>query len=386
MEKRCYRAAIIGSGMIAGSAHIPAFLTLGDRVCLSAICGRNRDTVTKLADTFAIPHRYTDAGEMLRREKPDLVSICTPNQSHEAYIQLALEAGCHVICEKPVCLDSAHLRRLYQLAAKKGKLLVACQNVRFRPEWFQAKACLEAGMLGEVVDVRFQRIRSRGIPSWGSFHRKEASGGGCMADIGVHMLDAMLWILGNPTVRSVTGFTSDRLFRTTPALCCEPGMSGAGNAQVTGKNIREEYDVEEYATGIARLDGEIPLSFQVAWAANLPETTAFQILGTKASLTSPGMQLFDGKQFQPCPPPPAPWNDPAVLLPGESGHRHVFAHVVGALDGTQRLEITPEQTQNVCMALELFYRSAETGTECFARETGIGGEEMPQWKANKTGD
>lgn len=354
--------------MIAESAHIPGFLSLESRMALCGLCGRNSNRVAALAETFQIPHSYTAPGEMLEKEQPDIVSICTPNQTHEAYIQMALDAGCHVICEKPISLDSYRLSQLYRLAEEKGKLLVPCQNLRFRREWFQAKQCLESGLLGEVVDVRFQRIRSRGIPSWGNFHKKSVSGGGCMADIGVHMLDALLWILGNPAVESVMGFASDRLVKTTPNLFCDPAASGAGSAKVTPKAFWDSYDVEEYATGIARLSGGIPLSFQVAWAANLPETTAFQILGTKASFSFPGMRIFNGNACIPCPALEETrdlWADPTV---GETGHRQVFHHVLQVLDGEQTLKITPGQAINVCTALELFYRSASLGRECFARE------------------
>lgn len=369
MKKTTYVAATIGSGMIANEGHIPAFLAMGDRIDLRAVCGRNPVTAAATAKRFDIPGCYTSAETMLAEVQPDLVAICTPNQSHATYVAMALEAGCHVICEKPVGLDSREVKKLYALAEGKNRILVACQSLRFQPEWFQAKKCIRDGVLGEIVSVRFDRIRSRGIPSWGGFHRKADSGGGSMADIGVHMLDGLLWMLGNPRVVSVMGFASDRLVRTTKGLFCEPAASGAGKGQVScGSYDADAFDVEEYATGIARLENGIPLSFQVAWAANLPDQASFQILGTKASLTLPDMRMHDGGNSWILPKDPDAMPAKNHYEGAFPGHKYLLEHILNVLDGKEQLQITPEETINICSALDLFYRSVEQKREVFHTE------------------
>lgn len=355
--------------MIANEGHIPAFLEMGDRIQLKAVCGRNVCTVSETANRFGIPFCYTQAEEMLEAVQPEVVAICTPNQSHAGYAALALEAGCHVICEKPLGLDSRQVKKLYELAEKNDRYLVACQSLRFQPEWIQAKKLIREGTLGEIVSVRFDRIRSRGIPTWGGFHRKTDSGGGAMADIGVHMLDGLLWMLGNPKVISVAGFASDKLVKSTAGLLCAPELSSAADGEVScGGYDSAEFDVEEYAAGIARLENGIPLSFQAAWAANLPERTSIQILGTKASLTLPQMRMHDGKTA---------WTQ---AIDGDirrtfsryegafTGHKYLLEHMLDVLDGSAQLQITPDETINVCCALDLFYRSVSRRRETFITE------------------
>lgn len=355
-----YTAAVIGSGMIANEGHIPACLAMNERVNLRAVCGRNPDTVAQTAKRYGIPGSYTDVEEMLEKVKPDIVSVCTPNQTHAQYVSMALKAGCHVLCEKPVGLNSAEVKALYALAEKQNRLLIACQTLRFQPEWMQARKLVQSGELGEIIAAGFDRIRSRGIPTWGGFHRKAVSGGGAMADIGVHLLDGLLWMLGNPKVVSVTGFASDQLTKANPDLCCPTESSGAGTAQVSNAGYQgEQFDVEEYAVGIARLETGVPISFQAAWAANLPEQTHIRILGTKASLLVPEMQMHDGTRS---------WllseRRPVPRYGGTfSGHKYLLEHVLDVLDGNARLLITPEESINVSTALELFYRSSEQHRE-----------------------
>lgn len=369
MKKATYVAAVIGSGMIANEGHIPAFREMGARIDLKAICGRNPDTVAATANRFGIPHSYISAETMLAEVRPDIVAICTPNQYHARYVAMALEAGCHVICEKPVGLDSREVKKLYQLAGRKKQLLVACQTVRFRPEWFQAKQMIQDGVLGEIIAVRFDRIRSRGIPTWGSFHRKADNGGGAMADLGVHMLDTLLWMLGNPKVVSVTGFSSDRIVKTTKNLFCRPKDAGAGDHSVCCAAYDEKaFDVEEYATGMIRLENGIPLSFQVSWAANLPDQTSFQILGSKASLQVPDMHMHDGEHGWVQTQEPDAMPKKKHYTGTFSGHKYLLEHVLNTLDGTELLQITPEETINACCALELFYRSVSEKREVFLAE------------------
>lgn len=254
-----YTAAVIGSGMIANEGHIPACLAMNERVNLRAVCGRNPDTIAQTAKRYGIPGSYTDVEEMLEKVKPDIVSVCTPNQTHAQCVSMALKAGCHVLCEKPVGLNSAEVKALYALAEKQNRLLIACQTLRFQPEWMQARKLVQSGELGEIIAAGFDRIRSRGIPTWGGFHRKAVSGGGAMADIGVHLLDGLLWMLGNPKVISVTGFASDQLTKANPDLCCPTESSGAGTAQVSNAGYQgEQFDVEEYAVGIARPEQAFP--------------------------------------------------------------------------------------------------------------------------------
>lgn len=344
MGTATYHIAVIGSGMIANQSHIPALKLLESRIGRVTVCGRNERTVQQTAERYGISGICTDRTDFLGREKPDLIIITTPNASHTSWIRAGLEAGCHVVCEKPLCISGREAVELYALAEKKGLLLVCCQNMRFRPDFMAAKACLESGTLGDVYYAQFDRIRRRGIPGWGSFCSREANLGGAMADIGVHLLDSLLWMLGNPQVESVLGTANNRIAREVPG---------------TAPCKAELFDVEDFSAGMLRTKEGISISFKAAWAANQPEETAIRILGTQGGLELPG-----GKVYQDC-------GD--TLLEGQplgeydalpyAGHYYLLRNVLDVLDGRDHLVVKPEETINVCKTLELFYRSAEENRE-----------------------
>ena len=126
------KAAIISAGMIANAAHIPAYRNLDEEIELVGICDLNEEALKQTAEKFGIPNTFTDAGEMLEKLQPDIVSICTPTLTHVPLVKLALEAGANVICEKPLALRYKDALDMYELAREKGKLLVPCQSVRYR--------------------------------------------------------------------------------------------------------------------------------------------------------------------------------------------------------------------------------------------------------------
>ena len=369
MGNETFTAAVIGSGMIANQGHIPAYLQFPDRVSLRAVCGRNEATTLETARRYGIEHFYTSPAELLEREKPDIVSICTPNQSHRELVELALNMGCHVICEKPVALHYADAKALYELAARKGKLLVACQSVRFQRPWFAAKEYIEEGHLGQIYFAQFDRVRRRGIPTWGSFHRQSESGGGAMADIGVHALDGLLWILGNPEVESVTGFASNAIAKTERDVIYDLRECGAfSGAPSSARFDPEQFDVEEFASGCIRTKNGIAIQFKAAWAANAPNENSMTILGSKGGLTLPQLKLYStlGRNQTDMEPRLFPLGEFDDIPFG--GHRYLIRHTLNVLSGSEDLLITPAQTLNICKTLDLFYRSAAMGREVFEFE------------------
>ena len=178
----------------------PALKALAGRVELTAICSRRAENAKAMAKTHGFSHWYTDCEKMFREQRIDLACICTPNQSHGPLSKLALECGAHVICEKPLSICAAEAEALYQCANDHHRSLVACQNMRYDPSIVLARNLVERGELGDIYYATFTYLRRRGIPDWGGFHRKADNGGGCMCDLGVHQLDALLWILGNPVL------------------------------------------------------------------------------------------------------------------------------------------------------------------------------------------
>ena len=134
----------------------------------------------------------------MEQEKPDIVSICVTNKFHESITIDALRAGCHVFCEKPPALHGDGALRMEQEADKAGKFLTYNLHYRFAPEVQAIRSMIQNGDFGKLYSGKVLAFRRRGIPGWGTFTNKELQGGGAMMDIGIHMLDAALYLLDYP--------------------------------------------------------------------------------------------------------------------------------------------------------------------------------------------
>ena len=121
---------------------------------------------------------------------------------------LALSYGAHVACEKPIALTYADAKEMFDYAREKDRVLFACQVVRYNEEYQVAKEFMDDGTLGKVYYSEFSLIRRRGVPKWGMFHRKDANGGGALCDLGVHLIDAALWVMGSPKFTAISGMAS----------------------------------------------------------------------------------------------------------------------------------------------------------------------------------
>lgn len=356
------KAAIIGTGMIACSAHIPAYRSCGDVFSLEAVMDVNEIAARDTARKYGIPQYFTDCAQMLEAVKPDLVSICVPNAFHKQYIRTALEHGVHVLCEKPVTVSYADAVELYGYAKKQGKLLVACQSMRYTPDRLALKAMIHRGEVGDIYHASFCRVRRRGIPTWGTFHMKRFSGGGAMIDLGVHMLDAMLWLMGNPEIQSVTGTALKNHAWELGDLVSSGARTGSvDHARTFNPN---EMDVEDFASGTIRFRNGCMADFVSAWAANMPESSEIRIIGRERGVLIPEGKIFQGsageERLEMAPDPFGKESFP--------GHFHILHHLAGVLTKDTPLEITPEQTIQVSAVLDLFYRSAAQHREISLEE------------------
>jgi predicted dehydrogenase len=144
------RAAIIGSGLIAGKKHIPAFLKLRHKAALVAICDLNLGAARQMAAQFGIPSTYNNTVEMLNIEKPDLVDICTPPQTHARLAIEAMRHGCHVLVEKPMALTVADCDQIVQASEEYGlKVCVGHSDLFYEP-FVKARRMVTNGTIGRV--------------------------------------------------------------------------------------------------------------------------------------------------------------------------------------------------------------------------------------------
>src|SRR5688572_10040169 len=148
-EKKTWRVAFIGTGMVVQWSHIPAFRR-GEGVEAVALCDVNEERVRSVAKDTGIPRAFTDYREMLEKVQPDMTVLPTPNSFHKPMTLAALEAAAHVLCEKPLALSYAAAKEMMDFAAQKGKVLTVGTRYRYSPPMQAAKAHVDAGFFGEI--------------------------------------------------------------------------------------------------------------------------------------------------------------------------------------------------------------------------------------------
>jgi predicted dehydrogenase len=356
------RVAVVGTGMIANAAHIPAWTNLKGRVELIAVLDRNPVNAKNTAQRHSIPHACEDLKKMLEEHKPDIVSVCTPNVSHAGIVRTCLESGAHVLCEKPLTTSYQDAKMLYDLAETMGVHLVAAQTYRFNSQIEAAKSLTANGRLGDIYYAEAAAFRRRGIPKWGLFHVADESAGGPLFDLGVHVLDAMNWIMGNPKVISATGATYKNTGFRDEDLVTSLADSGAPVGLFDPRPYSpEEFTVEDMGVGFLRFDNRMTLSLRTSWAANVPEGFGRTIImGTKAGMALDPLTLIGTTgRYQ---------SDTVPIVPADPeipfyGHWKITKHMVDLIEGKEEQIVRPAEVLNVLKALTALYESADTGRE-----------------------
>ncbi|MCL4402065.1 MAG: Gfo/Idh/MocA family oxidoreductase [Acidobacteria bacterium] len=361
------KVAVIGGGMIANAAHIPAWQDQpGVRVV--GVADRVLDTARATAQRHCIPSAYDDARRMLEELRPDAVSVCTPTCYHREHVTAALRAGAHVLCEKPVAAGSGDAEEMFQAAEAAQRTLLVGQSMRFFNQVTAARQFAAAGELGEIYYADASRLRRRGMPMWGNFHMKLHSGGGPLLDLGVHILDCLLWIMGNPKVVTASSVTFRKLACRKDGLLTSLAESGApvGVFDSPAPDYRD-LDVEDTGVVLLRLENGAAISLRVSWAANVPDSVGglICVMGTEGGLSFdtrvPELKLVKSIQqhqtdISPKLPAPHP-NHPFYA------HWKEVAHFVRVIRGEEEPVIKREEVLNVIRALEAAYRSAALGSE-----------------------
>ncbi len=262
MSKRL-RVGIIGTGDIATRRHIPYYATSAEAEVV-ALADINLERVQAVAQEFSIRHTFTDYQAMLAQTELDAVSICTPNRFHNPATIAALQAGCHVLCEKPPAITATETRDMAEAARAAGKILTYGFHFRHTAEVEALKRFVDAGELGAIYAATAMAVRRRGIPGWGVFTNKELQGGGPLIDIGVHMLDTALYLMGYPRPTEVMGVTYQKLGQ-------RPGVG------LLGKWDWKNLSVEDMARGMVRFDNGATLLLDSAFAANVERREVMQV-------------------------------------------------------------------------------------------------------------
>lgn len=268
------RVGVVGAGTIAQRSHLPTLSKI-EGVRVVALAETNPERLRECAATFDIERTYTDYREMLAAGDLDAVLVITPNVFHAPVTLAAIEAGCHVLVEKPMATTGGDAQRMVDFAAERGKVLTINFPRRFLGIYREARRLVAAGELGEVYQVSATLVRRAGIPGYGSWFTTAAlAGGGALLDTGVHILDITLWMLGEPEILAVSAATSDRL-----------GRAGRGLGQWgIDRGTEGTFDVDDSVVAQIRCAGGLTIALDVAWAAYSPAITGVRLLGTQGGV------------------------------------------------------------------------------------------------------
>ena len=196
------RAAIIGSGLIAGKKHIPALLKLRSKIELVAVCDLNAAAAKQVAARFGIPRTYGNVGEMLSSEKPDLLDICTPPQTHTRLAVEAMRHGCHVLVEKPMALTVADCDQIVQASKEYGlKVCVGHSDLFYEP-FMKARRMVANGVIGRVRGMRIFLSTPTDYMTSRPAHWAHKLPGGVIGETGPHIVYMTLAFI--PHIRKVS--------------------------------------------------------------------------------------------------------------------------------------------------------------------------------------
>jgi predicted dehydrogenase len=255
------RIGIVGLGFIGIGKHLPGLSHHSDKAEVVGFCDFDIEKAESAKAKWGSADAYTttDYRELLADPTIDVIHVCTWNVSHCEITVAALEAGKHVLCEKPMAITGADARLMVETANRTGKKLsVGFQN-RFRPENQFLKAAIDEGRLGEIYAGQAHAVRRRGVPTWGVFTDREKQGGGPLIDLGGHAIDLALWFMDNYELASVTGTVNYKL-----------GDKPAGN--MMGPWDPATYTVEDSAFGFVRFTNGASLYVESSWALNVADS------------------------------------------------------------------------------------------------------------------
>src|SRR5688572_1502082 len=357
-ESRPVRIGVIGAGII-GQVHLHTYKEKLPRDAqLVAVSDINETTARAAGERFGIANVYTDFRKLLARDDVDAVDVCLHNNLHRPVTELALQAGKHVYCEKPMAGSYRDAAAMLETARQTGKKLAIQLSTLFANETRAARELIDAGELGELYHARSTGHRRRGRPfvdgyATPAFVQKRNAAGGALFDMGVYHIAQILYLLGNPRVTRITGKTYQKL-------------------DMDPKRRKESgYDVEELGLGFVRFEGDLTLDVIEAWAMNLDKLDGSTILGTKGGLRLDPFGFFrsygnldiDGT---------ANLNAANYRWTMVVGDHAYYAgsqqHWVAALQGKVDLIPSAELALNTMLISEAIYLSDQRGCEVTAEE------------------
>jgi len=278
------KIGIIGTGSIS-EQHIEAYQN-NENVELYAFCDINEERLKFMADKYKITRTFTDMNEMLSLKEIDAVSVCTWNSAHAPCTIAALNAGKHVLCEKPMSVSQEDAQAMKEAAEKNSKLLMIGFVRRYGNDCGILKEFIESDYFGEIYYAKATYLRRNGNPG-GWFGDKSRSGGGPLIDLGVHVIDLVRFLMGNPKPVSVYGATFKKLDDRR-------NIKGKKQYIASRTTNNDICDVEDLASAMIRFDNGALLSIEASFSLNIKKDEGkIELFGTKGGAKlDPELELY----------------------------------------------------------------------------------------------
>lgn len=285
MEK--LKVAIIGTGGISNE-HINGYLS-NENVELYAFCDINEAQLRKMSERYNMPWErcFLDKDEMLKAlPEIEAVSVCTWNSAHAECTIAALNAGKHVICEKPMAMNAKEATAMWEASKKAGKLLMIGFVRRYGNDAKVVKDFIDNDHFGDIYYAKATYLRRNGNPG-GWFGDKSRSGGGPLIDLGVHVIDLVKYLTGNPKPISVYAATYQKLFN-------RPEIKSVKGYVSVSADSGDICDVEDLAVAMVRFDNGMTLSVETSFSLNIKEDKGdIELFGTKAGCKlDPDVEIY----------------------------------------------------------------------------------------------
>ena len=351
------KVGIVGCGSIARGKHLPALKNLESQVEVVAFCDIIEERAVELNKLFADGKGkvFVDYRDLLKLNL-DAVYVLTPNFAHSEITVAALESGKHVMCEKPMAINSAEAQKMVDAAKKSGKLLTIGYQNRYRNDSRYLKQECEEGALGEIYFAKAHALRRRGVPTWGVFLDEGKQGGGPLIDIGTHALDLALYMMNNYEPAYACGKTYHKLNNDTQT------------ANSCGDWDPKKFTVEDSAFGFVVMKNGATIILESSWALNTTDVreASVSLCGTKGGATMPDQGKLEVNYVK--------HNAQVTTVPNFEAGGILFNEgkpltasdieaqtFINAILGKGKLTVLPEQAIVVTKILEGIYESDKTG-------------------------
>lgn len=325
------KIAVVGTGQIAQNFHLPIYNKLPN-VELVAVLDPDKIKAELIAERYGIKSIYTDIDDMLNNENIDAVDICTPNNTHLEFALKAINKKKHVLIEKPIAKNYNEALQIHNAALENNVNVMIAMNQRFRYDARLIKNYIQTGELGELFYIQTGWLQKIDKKNWKQ--KIEIAGGGVVLDLGISLIDSLLWFYDFAELKGVSAKTFKHRTR----------------------------DVEDVCIATLNFNNGSVAQLEMSWSLFGEKTNFYcNVHGRKGSMKINPIEIYkvDGDKFT----PDMPKDNLSKLEMYKKSFESEIKHFINAVSGISPVISNTEEALKTMKVVELIYQSAEEGKE-----------------------